>query len=74
MSSMNILNLTGANMDPWGTPLLTASIRLWTTDHNPMNVTAQPLSYPSNSSLIKSICHKFREKDIVEDHVKGSFL
>ncbi|KAJ7411337.1 hypothetical protein WISP_103073 [Willisornis vidua] len=40
-------------------------------DHYPLDMTIQPLSYPSDSPLIKSICLQCSRKEMVEDHVKG---
>ena len=36
-----------------------------------LDVTIQPISHPPRSPSIKYISLQFREKDIVEDHVKG---
>jgi len=39
-------------------------------DHYPLDATIQLIPHPLNSAPIKSICLQFREKDVVEDHVK----
>jgi len=40
-------------------------------DHYPLAVTFQPIPYTQNRPPIKSISPKFREEDVVGDHVEG---
>lgn len=63
VSLVKIWNSTGPNTDLWGTPLVTPSplpSGLWAIGHSPVEVTTQPLSYPSYSPHIKSISVQFR--------------
>ena len=70
---MKVLNSTGPNTNPWGTPLVTdfhLDIEL-DAIHYPLDETIQLIPHPPNSPSIKSIPLQFREKDVVGDHVKG---
>lgn len=43
----------------------------WVLDHYHLDVTFQPILHLPNSSRIKNTSLQFREKDVLEDHVKS---
>ena len=42
-----------------------------TIDHNPLAMAILSMPYPSNNSAFKSMPLQIRDKDVVQDHVKG---
>ncbi|PKU47282.1 wd repeat-containing protein hypothetical protein [Limosa lapponica baueri] len=74
-SLMKVLNRTGPNTEPWGTPLVTScqlDLTLFNSiHHNPLSLVIEPFCYPAKSTLVQAMSSQFLEDNAVGNGVKG---